>query len=109
LAASSSFVVTEHCIIELQYSERKHTMNTSNLLPFALGVGVGAVVALLLAPRTGEELREDISGKVTDGANELKAAGKHVKRKARSFVTNAKERVDEAVQAEAAFNEANNG
>ena len=89
-------------------------MNTSNmsgsLLPFALGVGVGAVVALLLAPRTGEELREDISGKVGDGANELKAAGKHVKRKARSFVTNAKERVDEAVQAgEAAFNEASNG
>jgi gas vesicle protein len=87
-------------------------MNTSNmsgsLLPFALGVGVGAVVALLLAPRTGEELREDISGKVTDGVNELKAAGKHVKRKARSFVTDAKERVDEAVQAgEAAFNAAN--
>ena len=88
-------------------------MNTSNMpgsvLAFAIGVGVGAVVALLLAPRTGEELREDISGKVTDGVNELKAAGKHVKRKARSFVTDAKERVDEAVQAgEAAFNEANN-
>jgi len=88
-------------------------MNTSNmsgsLLPFALGVGVGAVVALLLAPRSGEELREDISGKVTDGVNELKTAGKHVKRKAQSFVTNAKERVDEAVQAgEAAFNAANN-
>ena len=89
-------------------------MNTSNMsgsiLTFVLGVGVGAVVALLLAPRTGEELREDISGKVTDGANGLKAAGKHVKRKAQSFVTNAKERVDEAVQAgEAAFNAANNG
>ncbi len=89
-------------------------MNTSNmsgsLLPFALGVGVGAVVALLLAPRTGEELREDISGKVTDGVNELKAVGEHVKRKARSFVTDAKERVDEAVQSgEAAFNQASNG
>jgi gas vesicle protein len=88
-------------------------MNTSNMsgsiLPFALGVGVGAVVALLLAPRSGEGLREDISGKVTDGVNELKATGKHVKRKAQSFVTNAKERVDEAVQAgEAAFNAANN-
>jgi len=87
-------------------------MNTSNMsgsiLTFVLGVGVGAVVALLLAPRTGEELREDILGKVTYGANELKAAGKHVKRKAQGFVTDAKERVDEAVQAgEAAFNEAN--
>jgi gas vesicle protein len=87
-------------------------MNTSNisgsLLPFALGVGVGAVVALLLAPRTGEELRENISGEVTDRVNELRAAGKHVKRKAQGFVTDAKERVDEAVQAgEAAFNEAN--
>jgi gas vesicle protein len=80
-----------------------------SLLPFAFGVGVGAVVALLLAPKTGEELREDISGKVTDGVSELKAAGKHVKRKTQRFVTDAKERVDEAVQAgEAAFNAANN-
>jgi len=43
-------------------------MNTNNisgsLLTFALGVGVGTVVALLLAPRTGQELREDISGKL---------------------------------------------
>jgi len=43
-------------------------MNTSNmpgsLLTFALGVGVGAVVALLLAPGTGEELREDIPEKL---------------------------------------------
>jgi len=87
-------------------------MNTRNmsgsLLPFALGVGVGAAVALLLAPRSGEEFRGDISEKVADGANELKAAGKHVKRKAQGFVTDAKERVDEAVQAgEAAFNAAN--
>ena len=87
-------------------------MNTRNmsgsLLPFALGVGVGAAVALLLAPRSGEEFRGDISEKVTDGVNELRAAGKHVKRKAQGFVADAKERVDEAVQAgEAAFNEAN--
>jgi gas vesicle protein len=87
-------------------------MNTRNmsgsLLPFALGVGVGAAVALLLAPRSGEEFRRDISEKVTDGVNELNAAGKHVKRKAQGFVTNAKERVAEAVQAgEAAFNAAN--
>jgi gas vesicle protein len=88
-------------------------MNTGNmsgsLLPFALGVGVGAAVALLLAPRSGEEFREDISEKVTDGVNELKAVGKHVKRKAQGFVTDAKERVAEAAQAgEAAFNAANN-
>jgi gas vesicle protein len=87
-------------------------MNTSNmpgsLLPFALGVGVGAVVALLLAPRTGEELREDISGKVTGGVNELRAAGKRAKRKAQGLVSDGKERVEEAVQAgQAAFNEAN--
>ena len=86
-------------------------MNTSNmagsLLPFALGVGVGAAIALLLAPRPGEEFRGDISEKVTDGVNELKAVGKHVKRKAQGFVADAKERVGEAVQAgEAAFNAA---
>jgi gas vesicle protein len=85
-------------------------MNTSNisgsLLTFAIGVGVGTVVALLLAPRTGQELREDISRKATDGVNELRAAGKHAKRRAQGFVSDAKERVAEVVQAgEAAFNE----
>jgi len=89
-------------------------MNTNNMsgsiLTFVLGVELAPWLHCCWRLGPVKELREDISGKVTDGANELKAAGKHVKRKAQSFVTNAKERVDEAVQAgEATFNAANNG
>jgi gas vesicle protein len=61
------------------------TSNTrGSIWTFALGAGVGAVIGLLLASKSGEKLRDDISGKV-----------KQVKRKAESFVSDAKDRVDE--------------
>ena len=37
----------------------------TTIFAFVLGAGVGAAVALLLAPKAGEELREDIVEGVT--------------------------------------------
>jgi gas vesicle protein len=81
---------------------------SGSILTFGLGVGVGAVVALLMAPRRGEELRSDISEKAAAGVEGLKAVSKQVKRKTQNFVTHAKESIDEGVQAgEAALNSTN--
>jgi gas vesicle protein len=55
-----------------------------SILTFVLGAGIGAVIGLLLAWKTGEKLRDDISGKV-----------KQARRKAESLVADAKDRVDE--------------
>ena len=46
---------------------RGHKVGT--ILTFALGAGVGAAAALLLAPKSGEELRGDIVAGATDGAD----------------------------------------
>jgi len=59
------------------------------ILTFALGVGVGAAAALLFAPKAGEELRDDIS----DGVDQVRSKGRHLKQKAQRFVDLAKDHV----------------
>ncbi|MCS6883857.1 MAG: YtxH domain-containing protein [Acidobacteriota bacterium] len=52
---------------------------SSKLAYFLIGAGVGAIVALLFAPKSGQELREDIAGatrRSLDYANQnVKALG----------------------------------
>lgn len=54
----------------------------SKLNSFLIGVGVGAIVALIFAPKSGEELREDISGTAHRGINFANSGMKEVKSKA---------------------------
>ena len=52
------------------FPEEDHTLR--NVLLFAAGVGVGAGAALLLAPASGEEMRNSIGEKVQDISNKVK-------------------------------------
>jgi len=67
------------------------------ILAFALGAGLGAVVALLLAPKAGEELRDDIAEGVTDGVNQVRSTGRDLKRRAQKLVDVAKDHVQDAI------------
>jgi len=49
---------------EALYSGGDHTVR--NLVTFAAGVGVGFAVAMLVAPASGEEIRNQIGEKVQD-------------------------------------------
>ena len=68
-----------------------------------MGAGVGAVAALLLAPKAGEELRGDIAAGVSDGVDQVRAqvrgTGKDLKRSAQKIVTLAQDQVQDAVEA----------
>src|ERR1700689_153837 len=64
-----------------------------------IGVGVGAVLGILFAPKSGEEIRDDIANTVPDGVDEVRARAAKTVRGARRFVNDAKERIDEAVEA----------
>ena len=66
---------------------------TTAFLGFLLGVGVGAVAALLLAPKTGEELRDDIAGAVSDGFEHVHGQAKGLKRRAEKLVDATKDQV----------------
>jgi gas vesicle protein len=84
---------------------RNHIPET--VLTFVVGVGVGAAAALLLAPKSGEELRDDIVEVVSDGVNQVRATGKDLKRRAQEVVDMASDQVRDALDAgDSAYNHA---
>jgi gas vesicle protein len=76
---------------------------------FAIGLGVGAIVGMMWAPKSGEETRALLREKVQDGVDEAVAQGKKVARRAQRATDSAKEFVNEAVDAgQSAYREARN-
>ena len=69
------------------------------ILSFVLGAAAGAVTALLFAPKSGAELRDDIAEGVNDGVSQLRSSGKDLERRAQKLVHSAKARVEDAVEA----------
>ena len=60
---------------------------------FLAGFSVGAAVALLLAPKSGEETREFISKKAEEGRDYVTTKGKEFRRAAEDFVDKGKDLV----------------
>jgi len=81
----------------------------ARIISFVLGAAAGAVTALLLAPKSGAELRDEIAEGVTDGLNQVRSSGKDLKRRAQKLVDSAKARVEDAVDAgQVAYDQAKN-
>jgi gas vesicle protein len=72
---------------------------SGTIFTFILGVSVGAVTALLLAPKAGEELRGDIATGVSDGVSQVRNAGKGLNRRAQNIVALAEGQIQDAVEA----------
>ena len=75
------------------------TWSNGGFVTFAIGVGVGVIGALLLAPKSGEDLRDDIVQRATDGATQVKRTAKRVSQRAQNVVLDANDRVADAVSA----------
>jgi gas vesicle protein len=76
---------------------------------FAIGLGIGAIVGMMWALKSGEETRALLREKAQDGIDEAVAQGKRVARKAQRATENAKEFVNDAVDAgQSAYREARN-
>jgi gas vesicle protein len=76
---------------------------------FAIGLGVGAILGLVLAPQSGEETRALLREKVLEGIDEAVSQGKRVARKAQKAADSAREFVNDAVEAgQGAYREARN-
>lgn len=76
---------------------------------FAIGVGVGAVLGILLAPKSGEDTRAYIRDTARDTFDDAVARGKKVARRGQKAVDDAREMVNDAVDAgQGAFREARN-
>jgi gas vesicle protein len=55
-------------------------------LAFAAGIGIGALIGLIFAPTSGEEMRESLAGMASDQIDDVASRGRH-------FVKNAKKAV----------------
>ena len=79
------------------------------ILSFVLGAAAGAVTALLLAPKSGEELRGEIAEGVCDAINQGRSSGNDLKHRAQKLANSAKVRVEDAVDAgQVAYDQAKN-
>ena len=65
----------------------------SNLGFFLAGLGMGAILALLFAPRSGKETREYITGKAEEGRDYVKAKTEDLRREAEGAVEKGKDLV----------------
>jgi gas vesicle protein len=89
-------------------------MTLENKIPtilsfFFLGAAAGAVAALLFAPKSGAELRGQISEGVGDAVNQVRTSSKDLKLRTQKLVSSVKAGVEEAVEAgKAAYDNANN-
>ena len=66
---------------------------------FAVGAGVGALVALLLAPASGEDTRKYLTDTAKQGIDDAASTGKRLKRQVQEAVDDAKANVADAVEA----------
>src|SRR6185436_20705271 len=67
--------------------EDRERFDLSKLNFFLIGAGVGAIVALLLAPKSGKELREGISDTAQRGVEFANSSMKQVKEGAAQIYT----------------------
>lgn len=68
---------------------------SSKLSYFLIGAGVGAVVALLFAPKAGRELREDISGATKRSIDYANTNAKALGQKASTAYSTSREKANE--------------
>ena len=77
----------------------RRDFGTGSVLPFVVGIGVGAAAALFLAPKTGEDLRSEIGVRVTEKAGKIGASGREIKQRIEKVVAQAQDRVQDAIEA----------
>ena len=70
----------------MNYENEREEANASTKLTFLLiGGGIGAVLALLFAPKSGTELREDIADATRKGIEKSKETAEHIQETAGEY------------------------
>ena len=81
-------------------NDRDSGDNISTKLTFFLvGAGIGAVLALLFAPKSGEELRNDIADATRKGIDKSREAAQQLGAKAGEYYEGARETAEEYYEA----------
>ena len=78
--------------------EREDSSVTTKLTYLLIGGGIGAVIALLFAPKSGIELREDIADVTRKGIEKSKEAASQIQERAGEYYEVGRERANELYQ-----------
>lgn len=78
--------------------DREETSATTKLTYLLIGGGIGAIVALLFAPKSGQELREDIADATRKGIEKSKEAAGQLQEKAGEYYEVGREKATEYYQ-----------
>ncbi len=74
---------------------REETSATAKLTYLIIGGGIGAVIALLFAPKSGQELREDIADVTRKGLEKGKETAAQLQEKAGDYYEVSREKASE--------------
>jgi gas vesicle protein len=74
----------------------EHGNSGDKLIYFLIGAGIGAITALLFAPKAGSELRSDIADATKKGLDYARDAGRDLSEKASEYYQTGLERASEA-------------
>ncbi|HMS42151.1 MAG TPA: YtxH domain-containing protein [Pyrinomonadaceae bacterium] len=80
-------------------NEREEASATTKLTYLIIGGGIGAILALLFAPKSGEELRGDIADATRKGIEKSKEAALVAKERAGEYYEVSREKAGEYYQA----------
>src|SRR5688500_18282899 len=82
----------------MRYDERDDTNESTKLTYLLIGGGIGAVIALLFAPRSGQELREDIADATRKGIEKGRETASQLQERAGEYYEVGRERASELYQ-----------
>ncbi len=78
--------------------DRDETSAATKLTYLIVGGGIGAILALLFAPKSGQELREDIADATRKGLEKSKEAAAQIQEKAGEYYEVSREKASELYQ-----------
>lgn len=78
--------------------EREESSAATKLTYLLVGGGIGAILALLFAPKSGQELREDIADATRKGIEKSKETAAQLQEKAGEYYEVSRERASELYQ-----------
>lgn len=78
--------------------EREDTSAATKLTYLLVGGGIGAIIALLFAPKSGQELREDIADATRKGIEKSKETAAQLQEKAGDYYEVSREKASELYQ-----------
>ena len=81
-----------------EYDDRYESNVSTKLTYLLIGGGIGAVIALLFAPKSGVELREDIADATRKGIEKGKEAASQIQERAGEYYEVGKDRANEIYQ-----------